>query len=174
MPTLDLGSCKQHPLVKKHQRGFTLLELLVVLVVLAIATGMIVVQGTPSDGRYLQSEAQRLAQILRIGQQHAMLTSKNIRFSASEEQFQFEAFDGNRWQSVTDEPTLRPRNWDTEGVEVTLFQAGEEVDFITLEPQADLTQRTLRMLLRNTEIEVASNAAGRFVVSQPTSTMGSR
>ena len=51
MPTLVPGASK---------RGFTLLELLVVIVVLSIAAGLIVVRGTPGDSNYLESDAKKL------------------------------------------------------------------------------------------------------------------
>eukprot|EP01030_Chromulinospumella_sphaerica_P014952 gene14952-14749_t len=66
-------------------QGFTLLELLVVIVVLSIAAGLIVVRGTPGDSNYLESDAKKLSQLLRIAQQESLLKSKDIRFVAGDE-----------------------------------------------------------------------------------------
>ena len=98
MPTLVPGA---------SNRGFTLLELLVVIVVLSIAAGLIVVRGTPGDSNYLESDAKKLAQLLRIAQQESLLKSKDIRFVAGEEGYTFEEFTGSRWVPVSTEPNIK-------------------------------------------------------------------
>lgn len=167
MRTLDLGSYNPKQVSEVQQRGFTLLELLVVLVVIAIATGTIVIQGVPDDSRYLNAQAQKLSQILRIGQQQAALTSQDIRFSTSSAGFQFETYNGRNWVPVEGESQLRERPWDLEGLRTELEQAGQPVEFLTFEPQADLTRREVVLRLNTTEMRVTSANGGQFVISKP-------
>lgn len=158
MPTLVPGASKQ---------GFTLLELLVVIVVLSIAAGLIVVRGTPGDSNYLESDAKKLSQLLRIAQQESLLKSKDIRFIAGEEGYVFEEFTGSRWVPVATEPMLRARKWDHGPYQVTLFNEGLENQFLTLESQAGLTRQTIVLQRNQVQVVLESLASGIFRVGQP-------
>ena len=162
MPTLVPGA---------SNRGFTLLELLVVIVVLSIAAGLIVVRGTPGDSNYLESDAKKLAQLLRIAQQESLLKSKDIRFVAGEEGYTFEEFTGSRWVPVTTEPMLRPRQWDHGPFKVTLLNEGLENRFLTLESQAGLKRQAIVLQRNQVQIVLESQASGPFRVGQAATVM---
>jgi general secretion pathway protein H len=158
MPTLVPGASKQ---------GFTLLELLVVIVVLSIAAGLIVVRGTPGDSNYLESDAKKLAQLLRIAQQESLLKSKDIRFVAGDEGYAFEEFTGSRWVPVTTEPLLRPRQWDNGPFKVTLINEGLENRFLTLESQTGLKRQSIVLQRNEVQVVLESQASGVFKVGKP-------
>jgi general secretion pathway protein H len=158
MPTLVPGACKQ---------GFTLLELLVVIVVLSIAAGLIVVRGTPGDSNYLESDAKKLSQLLRIAQQESLLKSKDIRFVAGNEGYTFEEFTGSRWVPVTTEPLLRPRMWDNGPFKVTLLNEGLENKFLTLESEVGLKRQAIVLQRNQVQVVLVSQASGVFKVSKP-------
>jgi len=157
MPTLVRGASKQ---------GFTLLELLVVIVVLSIAAGLIVVRGTPGDSNYLESDAKKLSQLLRIAQQESLLKSKDIRFLAGDEGYSFEEFTGSRWVPVATEPLLRPRQWDNGPFKVTLINEGLENRFLTLESQAGLKRQSIVLQRNQVQVVLESQASGMFRVGQ--------
>lgn len=151
MPILDLGHFKSiKSRLNLHHKGFTLLELLVVLVVISIATGLIVVRGTPGDSRYLQAQSEKLSQILRIAQQQALLKSRTIRFSLLKDGFQFEQNEADRWLPITEEPLLRPRKWDNPALSAKLVEEGRAVAFLTIEPQQGLTNQQVVLQLHST------------------------
>ncbi|VWX32606.1 Type II secretion system protein GspH [Limnobacter sp. 130] len=158
MPTLVPGASKQ---------GFTLLELLVVIVVLSIAAGLIVVRGTPGDSNYLESDAKKLAQLLRIAQQESLLKSKDIRFVAGDEGYAFEEFTGSRWVPVTTEPLLRPRQWDNGPFKATLINEGLENRFLTLESQTGLKRQAIVLQRNEVQVVLESQASGVFKVGKP-------
>lgn len=157
MPTLVRGASKQ---------GFTLLELLVVIVVLSIAVGLIVVRGTPSDSNYLESDAKKLSQLLRIAQQESLLKSKDIRFLADNEGYAFEEFTGSRWVPVTTEPMLRPRLWDHGPFQVALINEGRENKFLTLESQGGLKRQAIVLQRNQSQVVLESQASGMFRAGQ--------
>lgn len=150
------GICKQ--------QGFTLLELLVVVVVLSIATTLVVVHGMPSDKNHLEAEANKLAQLLRIAQQHAKLTSKDIRFVNTPEGYQFEELAGNRWVLVEKEPLLQPRTWEHGPFSVTLQQAEHTTPTLLLESQQGLIQQTLLLHKNKTTLAIERVNGGPFQV----------
>lgn len=151
----------------QRPRGFTLLELLVVVVVLSIATGLIVVKGTPGDGNLLQSDAKQLAQLLRIAQQEALLKSKAIRFVAGNSGYEFQELTGARWVPVQTEPALRPRTWGHGPFTVQLLTEGNQNTYLTLEQNPDLTRRTVVLQKNRTRLVLESQNGGPFVASQP-------
>mgnify|MGYP000184374355 CR=1 FL=1 len=150
-----------------NKQGFTLLELLVVIVVLSIATGLIVVRGTPGNNNYLQAEAQKLTQILRIAQQHSILKSQEIRFIPVPKGYTFEALSGTRWLPVEGESMLRTRLWDNAGVQVNMSMDGQAVSFVTIEPTAGLNIKTLTLGLGKSRINLSSGTGGIFKAGKP-------
>jgi|GEM_PF-1537511 len=75
-PTLVTGS---------KQRGFTLLEIMVVLVIMATAASM-VTWSLPGDGRVLRSETEQLAVQLRAARDLAVFSATDVQLSANTEQ----------------------------------------------------------------------------------------
>lgn len=164
MPTSVPGSCKQQAFLAGRQAGFSLLEILVVLVVMSIAAGLITIRGTPGDSRYLQAEGQKLSQILRIAQQQALLKSQQIRFLAGDQGYSFEEFNGLAWQAVTEEPMLRTRAWDNGPIKVSLFDQGQAVRFLIISPSPGLTINRVVMQKNNSVMALTSQTSGQFVV----------
>ncbi|MCQ8897639.1 GspH/FimT family pseudopilin [Limnobacter humi] len=150
-----------------HHRGFTLLELLVVVVVLSIATGLIVVKGTPGDGNLLESDARQLAQLLRVAQQEALLKSKSIRFVAGNNGYEFQELTGARWVPVKTEAALRPRLWGHGPLTTQLLVEGSPNSYLTLERSPDLTRRTVVLQKNRTRLVLESRNGGPFVASKP-------
>lgn len=166
MPTLGLGHSKPAGhLTLKIQRGFTLLELLVVLVVISIATGLIVVRGTPGDSRYLQAQSEKLSQILRIAQQEALLRSRTIRFSLLGDGFIFEQLENDRWVETEDEPLLRPRQWDNPDLTAIILNEGQRVPFLELTPRQGLANQQIILQLNNTRQTLNREFSGVFKAS---------
>ena len=72
------------------QRGFTLLELLVVVAIMAIATAGVGLALRDSAQTLLEREAQRLAALLESARAHSRMTANPIRWLATETGFLFE------------------------------------------------------------------------------------
>ena len=58
--------------------GFTLLELLVVLVIAGILLGAVALNAMPSDSQWLQREAQRIALLLQLARDKAIVDRKSV------------------------------------------------------------------------------------------------
>lgn len=173
MQTSALGTFELSPLGSGNlpstvkRSGFTLLELLVVIVVLSIATALIVIRGTPGDSNYLSAEGQKLSQILRIAQQEAKLKSIEIRFTAGENGFRFESFDGIRWAPLASEPLLRERPWDHPPIKVALLRDGQPQGYLSFQDKEGLAKQSVVLQKNTTRLMVDSRPGGRFVVGKP-------
>ncbi|MBZ0105227.1 MAG: type II secretion system minor pseudopilin GspH [Sulfuricella denitrificans] len=102
-----------------HQ-GFTLIEMLVVLVIIGIVVAMIGVNLAPDPRQTLETEAQRLALLLQQARDDAMTNGTRIAFSAEKQEYRFWIAPGGsmetqgetarEWQAHPDQELYRPRS----------------------------------------------------------------
>lgn len=97
MPTSVPGS---RP-VRKLLRGFTLLELLVVVAIIAIASAGVAFALRDNTGAALEREAQRLAALLESARAKSRLSGQPVRWVATADAFRFEGLP----------PESMPRAW---------------------------------------------------------------
>lgn len=92
--------------------GFTLLELLVVLVVVGITLSFAVVGlGTSSPGERVDEEARRLQALLRLAGDEAVLRGRTLGVHLGRNGYRFLVRDATGWQPLEETP-LHPRRLD--------------------------------------------------------------
>ena len=109
--------------------GFTLLELLVVLVIIGIISSMAVLSVKVLGGDHeMQQEAARLQAILTQAREEAMLVGSDIGLRLDARGYEFLRYNSRqeRWDSVADDPLLRERALP-EGLNLTLRLENREV-----------------------------------------------
>lgn len=90
-------------------RGFTLLELLVVIVILGVAAGMVSLSVAPSEERLLTMEMDRLAALFRLAQNEARVSGRPLVWEADGQGYRF--LTGNAPRAENPDDPLRPRDW---------------------------------------------------------------
>jgi len=93
------------------QYGFTLLELLVVLVITGILLGAVALNAMPGDRQWLQNEAQRIALLLQMARDEAIVRNRPIAFEADDYRYRFLIRQDDRWQALTDDLVWREREF---------------------------------------------------------------
>jgi general secretion pathway protein H len=147
---------------KGRQRGFTLLELLVALVVAAVLIGMVAVSGSPGAGRALRFEAERLAQLLSLAREEAQVRGAPIRFDADANGYQFSIFRDRQWRPIADDRDLRPRDWDAQTrVVIVRADGGDRLVFGRDVVEAPYE---LRLLRDGASAVIYANGLGSFEV----------
>ncbi len=117
-PTLHrcAGHCPPTPVAASAalgSRGFTLLELLVVVAIMAMATAGVSLAMRDSSETQLEREAQRLAALLESGRAQARMASVVVRWRSTATGFAFEGLPGaplpTQWLG-TDVQAVGPAN----------------------------------------------------------------
>jgi general secretion pathway protein H len=91
-------------------RGFTLLELLVVMLIMALAAGLVGAVAQPDQRTHLRVEAERMAQLLNLAAEEARLTGSPIAWTADAAQYRFWRWSEAAGWSAAQDDSLRPRN----------------------------------------------------------------
>lgn len=115
MQTLALGRIKA-----SATRGFTLLELLVVLVITGILLGAVALNAMPGDRQWLQNEAQRIALLLQMARDEAIVRNRPVAFEADDHRYRFLIRKDDQWQALTDDPVWREREFSRAPVQMSL------------------------------------------------------
>ncbi|HEY9100537.1 GspH/FimT family pseudopilin [Chitinimonas sp.] len=98
------------PAAPRRQQGFTLVEILVVLVIISIIVVLAAVRFGQSDVDTLQRESERLSLLLETARDEAIATGAAAGFSAEPGGYRFwlQQPDAS-WQPVAESEVLRPR-----------------------------------------------------------------
>lgn len=110
--------------VRAPQRGFTLLELLVVLVIVGIMLGAVALSANPGDRQVLQNEAQRVALLLQLARDEAIVRNQPVAFEADDYRYRFLIRQNNDWRALAGDSLLREREYRRAPLSLRLQPAG--------------------------------------------------
>jgi len=105
-----------------RRHGFTLIEMLVVLMIMGLFVGLVSAITRPDDRAVLRLEAERLSQLLDFAAAEAQLTGKSIAWTAEGSGYRFwRAADDSNWSEIHDSDLLRARTLP-QGVAISGFR----------------------------------------------------
>lgn len=93
------------------QRGFTLLELLVVLVIVGITLGAVALNVNPGQRQLLANEAQRVALLMQLARDEAIVRNQAIAFESDNSSYRFLIRQGGEWRPLLGDELLRERTY---------------------------------------------------------------
>jgi general secretion pathway protein H len=95
------------------QHGFTLLEMLVVIVLAGILISVVTISVTPDPRQKLTREAQRIGQLMVLASDEARIRQLPIVWEADLRGYRFVAEVAGERQLLTGDDLLRERSWET-------------------------------------------------------------
>ena len=114
--------------------GFTLLELLLVIVIIGIILSFAALSLGGGNQRAVENEMRRLAGLIDLAAQEATLESHELAVQFSGNTYEFLAFENNQWKRITNDDTFRPRTLP-EDMRLTVKIEDEPIDFGTDTPE---------------------------------------
>ena len=100
--------------------GFTLVELLVVMVIVGVTLGLASLNAIPSPRQDLQNEAQRIALLLQLARDEAIVRNRLVAFEANPERYRFIVRNETSWDPVTQDDLLRERTFKNAPLQLLL------------------------------------------------------
>jgi general secretion pathway protein H len=91
--------------------GFTLVEIMVVMVIIGITLGLASLNAIPSPRQDLQAEARRLALLLQLARDEAIVRNRLVAFEATPERYHFLVRNETRWDPIARDDLLRERDF---------------------------------------------------------------
>lgn len=104
----------------RRQPGYTLVELLVVLVVIGIMLGLVSLSIVPDAHAKLQRDAERLETLFALAAEEAQLSSRPIAWRGDERGYAFYRRDRDQWVAMDGDEQFRARAWDLGPMRLTL------------------------------------------------------
>jgi general secretion pathway protein H len=98
-------------MTRQVRGGFTLVEIMVVMVIIGVTLGLASLNAIPSPHQDLQAEAQRLTLLLQLARDEAIVRNRPVAFEATPERYRFLVRNETRWDPITSDDLLRPRDF---------------------------------------------------------------
>ncbi|GAB2916137.1 GspH/FimT family pseudopilin [Paraburkholderia jirisanensis] len=151
------------------QRGFTLLEMLVVLMIAGILLAAVALVPTRNRRSDLNEEAQRLATMLESADDEAQVRSAPIAWQPVNGGYEFlQRVAGGAWRPMTDD-LLKPHRWGTDvtGVAIRYAGSGESTSRVIFGDESVNVPVTVTLISGQEELKVVSTGVGNFAVQRP-------
>lgn len=105
MRTSATGRAERRPALRRRsaQQGFTLVELLVVLTIVALMSAAVIL-AVPDPQGPLAAEAERFAARAKAAQERAIMDNRSFALRLTANGYTFERRQGRQWQALADKP----------------------------------------------------------------------
>ena len=150
--------------------GFTLVEILVVMVIIGITLGMASLNAIPSPRQDLENEAKRLTLLLQLARDEAIVRNRQVAFEATPERYRFLVRNDTGWAPVTRDDLLRERPFRNAPVRLLLDPPApgfNESMRVTFGREPVDKPFVLTLASGNYSVAIRADGVGHFTVVEP-------
>jgi general secretion pathway protein H len=170
--SVHVARMRQTPRVScpgRRNAGFTLLEMLVVLMIAGILMAAVAIAPTRNHRTDLTEEAQRLATMLESADDEAQIRSVSIAWEPVEGGYRFyQRAENGSWQPIKDD-VLAPHRWGTEVTKVSIHYSGggDVAQRVVFGDESVSVPMTVTLASGSAHLDVVGTGIGNFAVRQP-------
>ncbi|WP_250452673.1 GspH/FimT family pseudopilin [Caballeronia sp. ATUFL_M2_KS44] len=149
----------------RRQAGFTLLEMLVVLVIAGLLVSLASLQLTRNPRTDLNEEAQRLALLFESAGDEAQVRARPIAWQPTDGGFRFDIRTDDGWRPLRDD-LLRARRWEggVTGVSIQFLDSDKSVSRLVFGTEAIDTPMEITLVSAAGRATIIGSGNGRFQV----------
>ncbi|MDB5761162.1 MAG: gspH [Herminiimonas sp.] len=137
------------------------------MVIAGIMLGVVSFNAMPSERQVLQNDAQRIALLLQLARDEAIVRNRPIAFEAESDRYRFLQREENTWQILTQDELLREREFKRSPVLLSISppQAGEAVPLRIVFGREPVDKPfVLTLSIGDAHVAVRADGIGHFVV----------
>ena len=152
-----------------RRHGFTLLELLVVMVIAGIVISLVAVNASPNERGRLLDDGQRIARLFELAQEEAQLRARALAWEGDAGGWRFLVATPNGWQPLTQD-VFAPARWRLPPDRVSVLEGGTMERGVARlvfgrEPLGD--PQRLVLVRGNLRVDIVGDGSGCFSATAP-------
>lgn len=155
-------------LQRRRLHGFTLLELLVVMVIAGIVISLVAVNATPNDRGRVLDDGQRIARLFELAQEDAQLGARPLAWEGDARGWRFFESTPQGWVPMRTD-VFAPGRWRIPLDSAIVVQGGRQLGTgpIRLVFGRELIDEPQRLVMTRGDIrvDVAGDGSGRYVAA---------
>ena len=156
--------------MKKNNHGFTLIEIMVVIVIAAVLIGAVALSFPPVGDKLLKENADRFAALISLAQDEAILQSSELAVEITPEGYSFYRNDDNAWATFDDPPFFKrklPSEINTkmylDGISIDLEDRQDDKPQVVILSSGEMTPFIYTLQFKDqSEIKLKVNANGEI------------
>lgn len=156
-------------MVRKRANGFTLIEVMIVVVIVAILMGAVAMSIPRDINDLMKEQANRFQAVLSLSKDEAIMQSRELALGFTESGYTFFEFNGNAWVVKSDGPFKARRlpsnilsQLYLEGVSISLDERVEVKPQVFILSSGEMTPFTYELQFpeQDRRIKITANAIG--------------